>query len=160
MADTQHNEHNIGSRVSSLETSVNGLKDDLAGLAATVRDFATNTHNEIKELASAISTSGKTSWPTLISGAGLIIVLVAAIAGSYLLPLQTRINDDREINDLKLNVSDLKLIQQKEISDLKIGYEQTISHNKFSEIESEIERLRIEVNKGKDVVSNLEKTKN
>lgn len=82
-------------RVAKVETGLDMLARDVAGLAQVVREQGVNIERQIKELAIGVTQAAaprKTDWQTLIA----LVMLIMAIGSAVFWPLNQTANDNKQ----------------------------------------------------------------
>lgn len=84
----------IDAKIAALETSVGGIKSDIASLVVTVRD-----------LANQIAQKGATNWGAIFSGAGVLVAVLGFIGNQALSPVRDAVLENKErVRTLETNI--------------------------------------------------------
>lgn len=83
----------IGGRVLALETSVDVIADDVAGIRrdlgnVVTKDEMAGLRGDVRSLAATLQAQTKTQWPVILTGLGLVLSICIAVGGLAYLPIQ------------------------------------------------------------------------
>lgn len=94
--ETAEEVHNILGRVSSLETGLDSLSNDVRSLARSLEGFASETRTAIQNLSQKMADGQKTPWGVLFAGMSVLLTIISLVGGLVAYGVNEKINANHE----------------------------------------------------------------
>ena len=116
--ETAEELHDILSRVSSLETGVSSLSNEIRSVARSLEGFASETRHAIQDLATKMADGKQTPWGVIFAGMGVLLTVISLVGGLVAYGIQVEIHHSRDSLQqeirLRNTAQDVRLASQEE----------------------------------------------
>jgi len=109
METTLNHPHEISkldNRITVVEQKVGSIDNSLTNLRGDVSNLDSKMSSRLDQIATKINEGQKPQWSLLLQGLGILLVLIGALFGLGVLPInQTLVRQDRDISALQTQLS-------------------------------------------------------